>query len=128
MKGMAYIFNIMTEGRIPLWLGALLAYGIVVVYVATGGLRAAAWSDVFQGILMIIISWVVGLAIVNNLHDSVGGMFTNLVQDNPAFFEIGNEGSAMSGTAYTTTILVSLIGFLMWPHLFSKYMHRMHVP
>ncbi|WP_044338911.1 sodium:solute symporter family protein [Rossellomorea aquimaris] len=120
MKGMAYIFNIMTEGRIPLWLGALLAYGIVVVYVATGGLRAAAWSDVFQGILMIVISWVVGLAIVNKLHDSVGGMFTNLVQDNPAFFEIGNEGSTMSGTAYTTTILVSLIGFLMWPHLFSK--------
>ncbi|MCA1065808.1 sodium:solute symporter family protein [Rossellomorea sp. AcN35-11] len=120
MKGMAYIFNIMTEGRIPLWLGALLAYGIVVVYVATGGLRAAAWSDVFQGILMIVISWVVGLAIVNQLHDSVGGMFTNLVQDNPAFFEIGQVGSTMSGTAYTTTILVSLIGFLMWPHLFSK--------
>ncbi|WP_175989460.1 sodium:solute symporter [Bacillus sp. Marseille-Q1617] len=120
MKGMAYIFNIMTEGRIPLWLGALLAYGIVVVYVATGGLRAAAWSDVFQGLLMIIISWVVGMAIVNQLHGSVGEMFTNLVQETPQFLEIGNEGSTMSGTAYTTTILVSLIGFLMWPHLFSK--------
>ncbi len=120
MKGMAYIFNIMTEGRIPFWLGALLSYGIVVVYVATGGLRAAAWSDVFQGLLMIIISWVVGLAIVKQLHNSVSGMFTELIESNPGFLEIGNVGSTMSPMAYTTTILVSLIGFLMWPHLFSK--------
>ncbi|SEH98452.1 solute:Na+ symporter, SSS family [Halobacillus karajensis] len=120
MKGMAYIFNIMTEGRIPFWLGALLSYGIVVVYVATGGLRAAAWSDVFQGILMIIISWTVGLTIVNQLHDSVPNMFRNLTQDTPGFLQIGAEGSTMSAMAYTTTILVSTIGFLMWPHLFSK--------
>ncbi|WP_257348775.1 sodium:solute symporter family protein [Pseudalkalibacillus decolorationis] len=120
MKGMAYIFNIMTEGRIPFWLGALVSYGIVVIYVATGGLRAAAWSDVFQGLLMIIISWVVGLAIVNQLHDSVSGMFNNILENNPGFLEIGNAGSTMSPMAYTTTILVSLIGFLMWPHLFSK--------
>ncbi|MGR9050747.1 sodium:solute symporter family protein [Halobacillus faecis] len=120
MKGMAYIFNIMTEGRIPFWLGALLSYGIVVVYVATGGLRAAAWSDVFQGILMIVISWTVGLTIVNQLHDSVPNMFRNLTQDNPGFLQIGAEGSTMSMMAYTTTILVSTIGFLMWPHLFSK--------
>ncbi|WP_261130616.1 sodium:solute symporter [Bacillus sp. Marseille-Q3570] len=120
MKGMAYIFNIMTEGRIPFWLGSLLSYGIVVVYVATGGLRAAAWSDVFQGLLMIIISWVVGLAIVRQLHSSVSGMFSNINESNPGFLEIGNAGSTMSPMAYTTTILVSLLGFLMWPHLFSK--------
>ncbi|MFG6150110.1 sodium:solute symporter family protein [Halobacillus sp. B23F22_1] len=120
MKGMAYIFNIMTEGRIPFWLGALLSYGIVVVYVATGGLRAAAWSDVFQGILMIVISWTVGLTIVNQLHGSITEMFSNLTESNPGFLEIGVEGSTMSPMAYTTTILVSTIGFLMWPHLFSK--------
>ncbi|ARK22331.1 sodium:solute symporter [Sporosarcina sp. P26b] len=120
LTGMAHIFNIMTEGRIPFWLGGLLAYGIVVVYVATGGLRAAAWSDVFQGLLMIIISWVVGLAIVNQLHDSVGVMFTNIATETPEFLQIGKEGSNMGTIPFTTTILVSVIGFLMWPHLFTK--------
>ncbi|TDL32714.1 sodium:solute symporter family protein [Jeotgalibacillus sp. S-D1] len=120
LTGMAHIFNIMTEGRIPFWLGGLLAYGIVVIYVATGGLRAAAWSDVFQGLLMIVISWVVGLAIVNQLHDSVGGMFTNIVTETPEFLQVGAEGSNMGKVSFTTTILVSVIGFLMWPHLFSK--------
>ena len=120
MKGMAIIFNVMTEGRVPLWLGALAAYGIVVVYVATGGLRAAAWSDVFQGALMIIISWTVGLAIVYQLHGGVGEMFRDIAQDNPGFLRIGAEGSTMSPVAYATIILVSVIGFIMWPHLFSK--------
>ncbi|HEU5138992.1 MAG TPA: sodium:solute symporter family protein [Bacillales bacterium] len=120
MKGMAYIFEIMTAGHIPFWLGALLAYGIVVVYVATGGLRAAAWSDVFQGILMIVISWVVGIAVVMQLHGGSGNMFASIMQNHPGFLEIGHEGSNMSGIGYTTTILVSIFGFMMWPHLFSK--------
>ena len=120
MKGMAYIFNIMTEGRVPFWLGALIAYGIVVVYVALGGLRAAAWSDVFQAILMVIASWVVGLAVVRTVHGSSAEMFEQLTAEMPGFLEIGHEGSTMTATTYTTTILVSLIGLLMWPHLFSK--------
>lgn len=120
MKGMAYIFNIMTDGKVPFWLGALAAYGIVVVYVATGGLRAAAWSDVFQAILMVVISWVIGIVVVVQLHGSTGAMFSSIARDRPGFLEIGSEGSTMSATAYTTTILVSLVGILMWPHLFSK--------
>lgn len=120
MKGMAYIFNIMTDGRVPFWLGALIAYGIVVIYVATGGLRAAAWSDVFQGILMVIVSWIVGIAVVEQLHGGSGAMFSALTDAKPGFLEIGHEGSTMSPVGYTTTILVSLIGILMWPHLFSK--------
>ncbi|MCM3595731.1 sodium:solute symporter family protein [Metabacillus idriensis] len=120
MTGMAHIFNIMTEGRIPFWLGALVSYGIVVIYVATGGLRAAAWSDVFQGLLMIIISWVVGLSIVNQLHGGTTDMFANIIKEQPEFLQIGKSGSTMDPTAYSTTILVSVIGFIMWPHLFSK--------
>lgn len=120
MSGMAIIFNIMTEGRMPIWLGALISYGIVVVYVATGGLRAAAWSDVFQGLLMIIVSWVVGLSIVYQLHGGTSDMFTTIARETPEFLQIGKDGSTMSPMAFTTIILVSVIGFLMWPHLFSK--------
>lgn len=120
MKGMAYIFNIMTDGRVPFWLGALVAYGIVVLYVATGGLRAAAWSDVFQGGLMVIVSWAVGFAVVREVHGNSTSMFKEIVADNAGFLEIGSEGSTMSPVGYTTIILVSLIGILMWPHLFTK--------
>ncbi|RYG73176.1 sodium:solute symporter family protein [Lentibacillus lipolyticus] len=120
IKGMAIIFDVMTEGRIPFWLGALIAYAIVVIYVATGGLRAAAWSDVFQGFLMIVVSWTVGIMVVNKLHGSTKSMFQNIIDNKPGFLEIGVEGSTMSPMAFTTLIIVSGLGLLMWPHLFSR--------
>ena len=100
IKGMAYIFNVLTYGNIPIWLGALFSFGIVVIYVATSGVRGAAWSDVFQAILMLTIAWVLGLYFVNNLHNGIGNMFEKIVQQNPD--------------------IISMIGFVMWPHLFIK--------
>ncbi len=120
IKGMAYIFNVLTYGNIPIWLGALFSFGIVVIYVATSGVRGAAWSDVFQAILMLTIAWVLGLYFVNSLHDGIGDMFGKIVQQNPDFLAIGKENSLMSEARYSSNIIISMIGFVMWPHLFTK--------
>ena len=120
IKGMAYIFNVLTDNNIPYWLGAFLAFGIVVVYVATSGVRGAAWSDVFQAILMLLIAWILGLYFVENLHGGVESMFMDLSKKNPDFLLIGKEGSEMSQNRYSSNIIVSMIGFVMWPHLFTK--------
>ena len=120
IKGMAYIFNVLTYGNIPYWLGALFSFGIVVIYVATSGVRGAAWSDVFQAILMLIIAWVLGLYFVNNLHDGLGNMFGKIALENSDFLVIGKENSLMSEARYSSNIIISMIGFVMWPHLFTK--------
>ncbi len=120
IKGMAYIFNVLTYDNIPYWLGALLSFGIVVIYVATSGVRGAAWSDVFQAILMLVIAWVLGSYFVNTLHGSVSNMFKNIFITNADFLVIGKEGSLMSEARYSSNIIISMIGFVMWPHLFTK--------
>ncbi|SVD34226.1 uncharacterized protein METZ01_LOCUS387080, partial [marine metagenome] len=121
IKGMAYVFNVLTEGHIPVWLGALIAYGIVVVYVITSGVRGAAWSDVLQAILMLVVARVLCIYLVGHLHGGIGPMFESVVREKPSdFLVIGGAESAMSAAAYSSAILVSMIGFLMWPHLFTK--------
>ena len=120
IKGMAYIFNVLTYDNIPYWLGALLSFGIVVIYVATSGVRGAAWSDVFQAILMLLIAWILGLYFVNTLHGGVSNMFENISSNNADFLMIGKEGSSMSEARYSSNIIISMIGFVMWPHLFTK--------
>ncbi len=120
IKGMAYIFNVLTLGNIPYWLGALFSFGIVVVYVATSGVRGAAWSDVFQAILMLTIAWVLGIYFVNSLHQGLGDMFTKIAESNSDFLVIGKEGSLMTEARYSSNIIISMIGFVMWPHLFTK--------
>ena len=120
IKGMAYIFNVLTYNNIPYWLGAFLSFGIVVIYVATSGVRGAAWSDVFQAILMLIIAWVLGAYFVDSLHGGIENMFKSLSESQPEFLLIGEEGSQMSKNRYSSNIIVSMIGFVMWPHLFTK--------
>ena len=48
-------------------------------------------------------------------------MFDNAINiKSKDFFIIGGAGSSMSVNAYSSAIIVSMIGFLMWPHLFTK--------
>ena len=120
IKGMAYIFNVLTYDNIPYWFGAFISFGIVVIYVATSGVRGAAWSDVFQAILMLVIAWILGMYFVQKLHGGIGNMFETINNSNNEFLLIGEEGSAMSKARYSSNIIISMIGFVMWPHLFTK--------
>ena len=40
MQGAGYVFNVVTEGRIPNWAGAAIAYGVVLIYVFRSGVSA----------------------------------------------------------------------------------------
>ena len=57
MKGAGYVFSVVTEGRMPEWAGAALAYGVVLIYVARSGVMGVGWTNTFQGILMLGLAW-----------------------------------------------------------------------
>lgn len=120
IKGMAYVFNVLTDGHISFWGGALLSYGIVVIYVATSGVRGAAWSDLLQGILMLVVAWILGFYLVYTLHPGPEAMFAKIAAEQPDFLVIGGLESKMSAMGYSSAIVLSMIGFAMWPHLFMK--------
>ena len=42
-------------------LGAAVVYAVVAVYVMFGGMRGVGWTNVLQGIVMLIAIWVIGL-------------------------------------------------------------------
>jgi SSS family solute:Na+ symporter len=119
MKGSAYVFEIASGGRIPFWAGALIAYVVVLVYVFYGGVRGVAWTNVFQGAFMVITAWVIGLFIVYKLYGSPAEMFRQIDAANPSHMMVG-PGTKMSFAAYSSALLVSVLGFVMWPHLFMK--------
>jgi solute:Na+ symporter, SSS family len=39
-----------TQGHVPFWLGAAIAYGVVMLYVLIGGASAVGWTNVFEGV------------------------------------------------------------------------------
>ncbi len=123
MSGAGIVFNAVTGGNVPHWLGAALAYGVVVVYVLLGGANAVGWTNVFQGIVMMAVAWLLGLYIPQALYGGVGPMFERIAEVRPELLTLpglGADGQPWSWGAYSSTILSSAIGLAIWPHLFMK--------
>jgi len=56
VMGIGYILAVMSGGHIPFWLGQTIVLIAVFIYIFTSGVRAIGWTNVFQGVLMFIMS------------------------------------------------------------------------
>lgn len=124
MKGAGYILEVISGGRIPLWLGALVCYGVVVVYVFASGVLGVGWTNLLQGLFMMVVAWFLGLYLPYRLYGGVGPMFERLAAgDHTALLQapgLDADGSPWNWWAYSSAVVVSAVGFSMWPHLFMK--------
>jgi len=123
MKGAGYVFSVVTEGRMPSWAGAALAYGVVLLYVARSGVMGVGWTNTFQGILMLGLAWGLGLYLPWKLHGGVGPMFEGLAASVPEMLTapgLDAAGAPWSLGAYSSAVVVSVLGFSVWPHYFMK--------
>ena len=123
MKGAGYVFSVVTEGRMPEWAGAALAYGVVLLYVVRSGVLGVGWTNTFQGILMLALAWGLGLYLPLTLHGGIGPMFEELAAAAPEMLTapgLDAGGSPWGMGAYTSAILISVLGFSVWPHYFMK--------
>lgn len=123
MRGAGIVIEAVTDGNVPIWLGSAVAYGIVIAYVLSAGAMAVGWTNTFQGIFMVVIAWSLGLYLPNALYGGIGEMFTQIVAERPDLLDppgLTATGEPWSWGAYSSFILVSAVGLMMWPHLFMK--------
>lgn len=120
IKGAGFLFEASTGGNIPFWLGALLAFGVMATYVFVSGVRGIGWTNVVQGILMVAVAWIIGLAIPYNFYGGVSNMFQEIATKAPDYLTVPGHNGTMGWGAFSSAIVVSVIGLTMWPHLFSK--------
>jgi SSS family solute:Na+ symporter len=123
MSGAGIVFSAVTEGHVPFWLGAALAYAVVLVYVLSSGVSAIGWTNVFQGMFMLCVAWALGLYIPVQLYGGVSAMFERIAEVRPELLTVpglAGGGAPWSWGAYSSAVLASALGFIMWPHLFMK--------
>ena len=124
MKGAGYILDTLSEGRIPSWLGALVTYSIVLIYVYTSGVMGIGWTNAFQGMFMMIIAWFLGLYLPYKLYGGIGPMFEQIANSNMSAMlsapGLTRTGESSNWWVYTSSVLISALGLSMWPHLFMK--------
>jgi SSS family solute:Na+ symporter len=121
ITGAGLLFKAATHGQIPFWLGALAAFAVVTLYVYTSGLRGIGWTNVVQGIMMVIVAWVLGLAVAHEFYGGIGAMFHAIQASAAQYLTIPGGGYGMGWASFSTAILVSELGGLMWPHIFMRF-------
>lgn len=123
MKGAGLVLATVTEGWVPDWLGAAIVYGVVLAYVLKSGVLGVGWTNTFQGIFMIALAWGLGLYLPTLRHGGVGAMFEEIARARPELLRapgLTSTGEAWSWGEYSSAVIVSIVGFSAWPHLFMK--------
>jgi len=91
------------------FIGAIIGFGFVVVYICAGGFVAVAWSDLFQGLMMLlglVLLPIVAFFALSHLgfsQDWTGG----LRQIDPGLLNIWGKGG------FSLFNLMSVIGFVL---------------
>lgn len=118
LKGLGILVSESSYGRIGSEAAILIGMLVTVLYVVIAGVRGSALTAAVKDVLVLITVVGLGIALPNALHGGIGPMFDTLIAQRPDFFVL--PASGMSGTWFTSTILMTVFGFYMWPHTFGS--------
>ncbi|WP_106476205.1 sodium:solute symporter family protein [Phytohalomonas tamaricis] len=120
--GSAYILNVMSGGKIPVWAGVTLVLGVMAIYLYVSGQRAIGLTNAFQGALMLMVAWAIGLWATHAFTGQwwFGDIFTRFKAERPEFLTLPGAGGDMSFAFWTTSIIVSMLSFM--PPVWTQWM------
>ncbi|KHJ52464.1 sodium:solute symporter [Vreelandella venusta] len=120
--GSAYILFVMSGGAIPVWLGVVLVLACIAVYLCASGQRAIGRTNAFQGALMLVVAWAVGLWAMQSATGSVSfaAVFERIQADHWEFLTLPGAAGDMSFSFWTTSIIVSMLSFM--PPVWTQWM------
>src|SRR5216683_6911196 len=103
-------------GRTP---AMAISVVLLAAFVFASGLRAVAWVSVLKDVLMVIAAISIGIGIPYIHFGGIGPMFAALAHSRPAHLTMPGATSNLGHTWYISTVLLTSLGFYMWPHAFG---------
>jgi SSS family solute:Na+ symporter len=106
---------------LPYFTGALLVTSFVVAYVILGGMRSIAWTDLFQGVIMLAFTLAALFLIAGRsggfvrTHDAIRESF-------PEMFARPGLGNAMTPGIWIGYMVLWFAADPMFPQLFQRFM------
>ncbi len=129
LRASGFLFNVLTDGLFDVTTGMILLSLVVIIYVASGGLRAVAYVDTMQCILLaggIIILGIISLSYIggfSNLIDGIAALSqsdTNLTKEGyshyvaiPGMIQFVDAGSKAIGGPWTGIMILTYMFALM---------------
>jgi solute:Na+ symporter, SSS family len=119
LTGLGIIVQVASFDRVGRATAMIIGVVLVASFVFVGGMRAVAWVSALKDILMIFAAVSIGVIVPRIYFGGIGPMFHQLALSKPAHLVMPGSTPNMGHSWYISTVLLSALGFYMWPHTFG---------
>lgn len=116
LKAIGFIVTATTGGAIPFSQGIIVLSLIMVIYETLGGMRSVAWTDVVQGVLLILGVFLIFITI----HGHYGGLENaeeSLRKIRPDFYDPLTLKEILT---WVSTMTIVFFGISIYPHAIQR--------
>ncbi|MFE3740143.1 sodium:solute symporter [Streptomyces sp. NPDC059134] len=117
LKGLGIIVSVASYGHISSHWAIIIGTVALTVYVTISGIHGSAWTAVFKDVAILAVVLVLGIYLPVHYFGGIGDMFQAVDKAKPDLLTLPTSG--MSPSWFASTVLLSAVGFYMWPHTFS---------
>ena len=117
LKGLGIIVSEASYGALSAGGAVWLSSAVLVCYVVLSGVRGSAWTAVVKDVLILIVVVALGWYLPRHYYGGLQPMFEALEHGSPGFLTLPRSG--MSASWFISTVLLTALGFYMWPHTFG---------
>lgn len=118
LKGLGIIVSEASYGSISptvaIWIGVIS----VTVYVMISGIHGSAWTAVVKDVMILGIVLFLGIYLPIHYYGGFQPMFESIEEANPGFLVLQDSGMSISW--FISTVMLTALGFYMWPHTFGS--------
>jgi SSS family solute:Na+ symporter len=121
LTGLGLIVEIASAGAIESEVAMIIAFTLTCVFVYTSGLKGSAWVAIVKDVTMLVAVLVVGIGLPRIYFGGIGPMLHELMRRHPQHLVFPGSTTSMGTMWVISTILLSGLGFYMWPHQFPSF-------
>jgi SSS family solute:Na+ symporter len=118
LKGLGIIVSETSYGALSVPVAVWISVTALVVYVVISGVHGSAWTAVVKDIMILAVAVALGLYLPWRFYGGIAPMFDAIEKAKPGFLALPAKG--MSVSWFVSTVLLTSLGFYMWPHAFSS--------
>lgn len=117
LTGLGIIIEETSYGAVPRNVAIVLGAVALAAYVVISGIHAAAWNAIIKDTLVLVVVVFIGIYLPVHYFGGIGEMFRKVATKTPDFLQL--HAPAHDTGWFITSVLLSALGFFMWPHYFG---------
>ncbi len=111
IRGVATFLDQAFPDSVPLWVWAVGMVVVMLAYSEIGGLKAIIYNDLLQGIVLMIVIWIIGFVCLDRM-DGLSGMFEKVATKNEALLSVpGPKGLFDFQFLFGSMVAICMIPF-----------------